>query len=73
MGIKIKKQEKETSQGLVYRFQKSIRRSGLLFQARKNRFRQSQKSRKMKKRAALRKEQLKAEYEKLRKLGTLKK
>jgi len=40
-----------------------------LLRARKTRFRQRQKSRQMKKRAALRREQLKKEYEKLRKLG----
>lgn len=69
MGIEVKKQERETSQALIYRFSRSVKQSGLLLRARKTRFRQRQKSRQMKKRAALRREELKKEYEKLRKLG----
>ncbi len=69
MAIEIKKQERETNQALIYRFSKSVQRSGILIRARKTRFRQRQKSRQMKKKAALRREQLKEEYEKLRKLG----
>ena len=73
MALEIKKRERETSQALIYRFSKSVQQSGLLLRARKTRFRQRQKSRQMKKRAALRREQLKEEYEKLRKLGKLEK
>ena len=73
MGIEIKKQERETSQALIYRFSRSVKKSGILLRARKTRFRQRQKSRQMKKRAALRREELKKEYEKLRKLGKLEK
>ena len=73
MGIEIKKQERETIQALTYRFSRSVKKSGLLLRARKARFRQRQKSRQMKKRAALRREELKKEYEKLRTLGKLKK
>ena len=73
MGIEVKKQERETSQALIYRFSRSVKQSGLLFRARKTRFRQHKKSRQMKKRAALRREELKKEYEKLRKLGKLEK
>lgn len=73
MGIEIKKQERETSQALIYRFSRSVKKSGILLRARKTRFRQRQKSRQMKRRAALRREELKKEYEKLRKLGKLKK
>ena len=69
MALEIKKQERETNQALIYRFSKSVQRSGLLLRARKTRFRQRQKSHQMKKKAALRREQLKEEYEKLRKLG----
>ena len=69
MAIEIKRQERETNQALIYRFSKSVQRSGLLLRARKTRFRQRQKSHQMKKKAALRREQLKEEYEKLRKLG----
>jgi len=71
MALEIFKQERETSQSLVRRFQKRIQQSGLLLQARKIRFRQRRKSEQMKKRAALRREELKKEYEKLKKLGKI--
>jgi len=71
MALEILKQERETSQSLVRRFQKRIQQSGLLLQARKIRFRQRRKSEQMKKRAALRREELKKEYEKLKKLGKI--
>ncbi len=69
MALEVKKQEKETSQALIYRFQKSVQQSGILFRARKAQFRQRKKSHEMKKRAALRKKQLEEEYKKLKKLG----
>jgi len=71
MALEIFKQERETSQSLVRRFQKRIQQSGLLLRARKIRFRQRRKSEQMKKRAALRREELKKEYEKLKKLGKI--
>ena len=72
MAIEVKKQERETIQSLIRRFQKIVQQSGLLVQARKTRFRKRQKSEQMKKRAALRREELKKEYDRLRKLGKLK-
>ncbi len=71
MALEILKQERESSQSLVRRFQKRIQQSGLLLRARKIRFRQRRKSEQMKKRAALRREELKKEYEKLKKLGKI--
>jgi len=71
MALEILKQERESSQSLVRRFQKRIQQSGLLLRARKTRFRQRRKSEQMKKRAALRREELKKEYEKLKKLGKI--
>jgi len=71
MALEILKQERETSQSLVRRFQKRIQQSGLLLRARKIRFRQRRKSEQIKKRAALRREELKKEYEKLKKLGKI--
>ncbi len=71
--IEVKKQGKETSQSLIRRFKKKVQRSGLLARARKVRFYgSSSKSREMKKRAALRREKLRKEYEKLEKLGLVK-
>ena len=69
MVLEVKKQNRETSQSLIRRFSRSIQRSGILLRARAVRFRKKDKSKQMKKRTALRKEELKKEYEKLKKLG----
>jgi len=73
MALEIKKQGRESIQSLIYRFNKSIQQSGILMRARKIRFWQREKSRDMRKRAALRREELKKEYEKIQKLGETKK
>lgn len=73
MGLKVKKIEKESPQSLIRRFTRAIQQSGILLQARKNRFYQRPKSHDAKRKAALRKATLKKEYEKLRKLGKLEK
>lgn len=67
--FEVKKQERETSQNLVRRFSRRVKKSGLLFRARKIRFKNRPKSRQMKKRSALRREELKRKYKKLEKLG----
>lgn len=72
MGIEIKKQGRETSQNLIRRFTRGIQQSGILFRARKIRFKKREKSEQMKKRAALRKEEKRREYESLKKLGKIK-
>jgi len=71
MALEIKKKERESVQGLIRRFTKSMQRSGILIRARKSRFKQRTKSKKMKRKSALRKEEKRKEYEKLRKLGKL--
>jgi len=73
MGLEIKKQQRESIQSLVYRFNKSVQRSGILLRARKIRFREREKSRDMRKKAALRREELKKVYEKIKKLAEVKK
>lgn len=72
MSLEVKKGPRETSQSLVYRFTKSIKKSGILLRARETRFRKRKKSKEMEKRAALRKQGRKKEYEKLRKSGKVK-
>lgn len=72
MSIKIQKKGKESPHGLVYRFTKAVQESRILVRARKTRFKGRNISKEAKKRAALRKEKLKKEYEKLRKLGEIK-
>ena len=62
MPLEIKKHEKETSQSLVRRFSKRIKNSGILIGARKNRYQTRTKSNQMKKKSALRRVELTAEY-----------
>jgi len=71
MGLEVKKKERETSQNLIRRFSRSLQQSGILLRAREVRFKEREKSEQMKKRAALRREEKKREYEKLRKLGKI--
>jgi len=72
MPLEIKKEGRETSQNLVRRFSRRMKQSGILLRARKARFQKKSQSQQMKKRSALRREELKKEYEKLEKLGKLK-
>lgn len=71
MGLEIRKQERETSQSLIRRFTRSIQQSGILLRARRARFKRREKSHDMEKRAALRREEKKKEYEKLKKIGKI--
>jgi len=71
MSVEVKKSERENSQSLIRRFTKKVQQSGILLRARKTRFHNREKSRQMKKRAALRREALRKEYEKLKKLGKI--
>lgn len=72
MALEIKKEGRETSQSLARRFSRRMKQSGILLRARKMRFRGKTKSRQMKKRSALRREELKKEYEKMEKMGKAK-
>ena len=72
MALEVRRKPKESSQGLIHRFSKGMRESGILFRARKIRFRQRPKSKQAKKASALRKEELRKEYEKLKKSGKIK-
>lgn len=69
MVIDVQRQNRETTQALIRRFTKRVKESGVLFRARKNRFKKRPKSKQMKKKAALRREQLRKEYAKMAKLG----
>lgn len=72
MPLEVKRQERETSQNLARRFSRRMKQSGLLRRARKNRFKSRPKSQQMKKRSALRREELRKEYEKEQKMGKAK-
>ena len=71
MVLEVKKQTRETSQGLVRRFGKRMQQSGILLRARSTQFHRRPKSKGAQKRAALRREELRKKYEQLRKLGKL--
>jgi len=71
MALEIKKQERESAQSLVRRFTKRIQQSGILLRARKVRFRERKKSKDMRRKAALRRKEIKIEYEKIKKMGKL--
>lgn len=70
MSIKIEKQLKENSQSLARRFSRRIQQSGILRRAKKSKYRARPKSEHAKKKAALRREGVKKEYERLKKLGS---
>jgi hypothetical protein len=72
MALEIQKQDKETSQNLIRRFSKRIKRSGILLQARKIRYKKRPESNQMKKRTALRREELTQKYKELEKTGKIK-
>lgn len=69
MAIKINKKSKENSQDLAKRFTKAVKKSGVLLEMRKKAYVKREKSKNLKKRVALRKIQLRAEYEQKKKLG----
>lgn len=72
MPLEVKKQTRETAQALVRRFGARLRKSGILRRAREVRYQKRPKSPQAKKSAALRKEELKKEYERQKKLGKTK-
>lgn len=73
MPLEVKRQPRESSQALTHRFSKRVRKSGILLRARKIQFRQRPKSRQTKRVSALRRRELREEYEKLKKLGKIEK
>jgi len=70
--IKIERKGRESPQSLIYRFTKAVQESGILVRARSTKFKDRNISEEKKKRAALRREELKKYYEKLKKLGKIK-
>jgi ribosomal protein S21 len=69
MSLEVQKKERETSQSLVRRFSQRVKRSGILRWVKYSQFYQRPKGRQMQKRAALRREEIKKEYERIKKLG----
>lgn len=69
MAIEVKKKERENPQSLSRRFSRKVKMSGILIEARKNRFHKRKKSDQMKKRSALRRNELKKEFAKKEKMN----
>ncbi len=69
--VKIHKKEKESSQQIMRRFSKMIKRSGILREVRKKSYYERPKSDQLKKRSALKKKELRETYNRLKKLGEL--
>lgn len=69
MPLKVQKQGRESSQSVIRRFTQKLRKSGILLEARKKRFKTKPKSKQLAKRSALRRVEKKQEYLKLKKLG----
>jgi ribosomal protein S21 len=71
MALEVKKREKESVQSLVRRFTRAVQQSGILVRAREKMFKDREKSENLKREAALRREEIKKKYEKLKKLGKI--
>ena len=69
MPIKLRKQEKESSQDLAKRFSRTVKKSGILLEMRKKAFFTRKKSENMKKESALRRIKKREAYLQLRKMG----
>jgi len=69
--MEIRKKEKESVAGLLYRFNLKMKQSGILREAKKRRFRQRPINRRKKRISAIYREAKKKEMEKARKLGEI--
>ena len=68
-GLLVEKKERENSRQLAGRFVRAIRRSGLIYGVKKSKFWDRPLSHASKKKAALRKAEIKRKRQKLEKLG----
>lgn len=71
MAVEVKKKERETTGSLLRRFTRRVQQSGILIRARKVRFYTPERTRRERRLSALHRERIKAERERLRKLGLL--
>lgn len=69
--VEVKKRENESSEALVRRFKRRVQQSGVLFRARKRRFRVRKRNKRQQKLDAMRRAEIKQERDLLRKLGKL--
>jgi ribosomal protein S21 len=71
MSVEVRKKSGESASALLFNFSKRIKRSGVLKEARKRRFRHRRVSRLKRKLSAIHRENKKKEIERSRKLGIL--
>lgn len=71
MAVEVRKRDNESSDSLIRRFSRKVQQSGVLLQARKIRYFERKKSKKKVREAAQRREELKAERDRLIKLGEI--
>ena len=71
MAIEVKKKDGETNESLMRRFTKKVQSSGMIIRAKQSKFKESPKNRTQQKRDALRKKEIKKQYDYLRKSGKL--
>lgn len=69
--VQVNKREKESVNGLMRRFVRTVQQSGVLLRARRSRFYKKKLSKRDVRARALHREKVIAEQEKLRKLGLL--
>ena len=69
--IELKRKDRESTGGLLRRFSKKVRQSGVLLNARKNRFHEKHISKRQKRVTALRRERLKSLRRKMLKTGEI--
>lgn len=69
MVLEVEKQERETGQSLVRRFTRRMQQSGVLHKVRQNRFHKRVKSKNAVKEAALRREESRKEYARMKKMS----
>ena len=69
--VEVRRREKESTGSLLRRFSRKVQQSRILLEARKNAHRSRPKSKTKKQRDALRREQKRKEYNRLRKLGKI--
>lgn len=71
MPLVVKRRSKENNSRLVHRFNREVRRSGIINEARSRRFYEKPLNDTAKKKSALRRKELREEYKRKRKLGEL--
>lgn len=67
--VEAKRKPNENIASLIRRFSEYVKKSGLVEEARRSKFREKPKSRRLKRREALTKIQIRSQIEKLKKLG----